>query len=63
MSDTRKEKQLFSQIMNGWIEVLRFSERERFIEGFQLGARFVLDTFLPFQESVIRDINKYKMRI
>lgn len=54
--DAKKEKQLFLQIMNGWIEVLTFIERERFIEGFQLGARFIHDTFLPFQESIIRDI-------
>lgn len=54
--DAKKEKELFEQIINCYDKVLAFSERERFIEGFHLGARFVTDTFFPCQESVIRDI-------
>lgn len=52
-----EEKQhLFSQLMNAQSEILGFSEQERFIEGFELGARFMLDTFLIPRKSVIRDI-------
>lgn len=51
-----EEQHLFSQLMNAQREVSTFSELNRFIEGFQLGARFILDTFILPQESVIRDI-------
>ena len=43
--------------MNAQGEIQRFSELDRFVEGFQLGARLLLDTFLVPQESVIRDID------
>ena len=54
--ETEREQHLFSQLINAQNEVLDFSERERFIEGFQLGARFLLDTFIAPGKSVIRDI-------
>lgn len=53
---TQKERHLFFQLMNAQEEVLQFSEENRFIEGFQLGARCMLDTFIVPGESVIRDI-------
>lgn len=42
--------------MNAQAEVSGYSEMERFIEGFRLGARFMLDTFVMPDNSVIRDI-------
>ncbi|MCL2694876.1 MAG: hypothetical protein FWE69_00960 [Clostridiales bacterium] len=51
-----KEQHLFSQLMNAQGEVSAFNELNRFIEGFQLGAKFMLDTFLVPQNGVIRDI-------
>lgn len=41
-----EQKQYFSQFINAQDEVHDTDERERFIIGFQLGARFMLDTFL-----------------
>ena len=55
-SEAKEEQHLFSQLMNAQGEVLRFSEMNRFIEGFQLGARFILDSLVLPQQSVIRDI-------
>jgi len=43
--------------MNAQGEVLAFCEQERFIEGFRLGARFMLDTFLVPENRVIKDIH------
>lgn len=51
------EQHLFSQLINAQGEIQRFSELDRFVEGFQLGARLMLDTFLLPQQSVIRDIH------
>lgn len=51
-----EEQHLFSQLINAQGEIQRFSELNRFVEGFQLGARLMLDTFLLPQQSVIRDI-------
>lgn len=33
-------------MVNAQNELSHFSEMEKFLEGFQLGARFVLDTFV-----------------
>ena len=54
--NSEEEQHLFSQLMNAHGEVSDFSERERFVEGFRLGARFMLDTFLLPRNSAIRDI-------
>ena len=51
-----EEQHLFSQLMNAQRELLCISEFERFIEGFQLGARFIMDTFLTERYSPIKDI-------
>ncbi|MDF2632928.1 MAG: hypothetical protein K0Q85_1524 [Caproiciproducens sp.] len=50
------EKELLSQLVSAQIEILGFGETERFIEGFRLGAKFMLDTFITEQNSVLRDI-------
>ncbi|MCI9626326.1 MAG: hypothetical protein HFI90_06035 [Clostridia bacterium] len=41
-----EEQHLFSQLMNAQSEILDTETRERFIEGWKLGARFMIDTFL-----------------
>jgi len=52
----QEAQRLFSQLMGAQNELLEFSEQDRFIEGFMLGARFMLDTFLIPRESAIADI-------
>ncbi len=44
-------------MINAQSELSQFSEIERFIEGFRLGAGIMLDTFILPQQSVIRDIS------
>ncbi len=51
-----EEQHLLSQMINAQSELSQFSEIERFIEGFRLGASIMLDTFILPQKSVIRDI-------
>lgn len=55
--DAEEERHLFSQMINAQQEVMSFSERERFLEGFRMGARFMADTFLPGQDGATKDIN------
>ena len=55
-AEAKKEQHLFSQLMNAQGEVLEFSETSRFLEGFRLGAKFMLDAVVIPQDSVIRDI-------
>lgn len=54
--NAENELHLLSQMVNAQAEVSGYSEMERFIEGFRLGARFMLDTFVMADNSVIRDI-------
>ena len=54
--ESKEEQHLFSQLMNAQSEILSFSEISRFLEGFQLGARFMLDAAVIPQDSVVRDI-------
>ena len=54
--NSKEEQHLLTQMMNAQREILCFSEENRFMDGFQLGARFILDTFIIPQHSVIRDI-------
>jgi hypothetical protein len=56
LPEMKDQSHLFSQLMNAQGEVLAFCKQNSFIEGFQLGARFILDIFLIPQKSVIRDI-------
>lgn len=51
-----EEKHLFSQLMNAQSEILDTETRERFIEGWKLGAKFMLDTFLMPRYSPINGI-------
>ncbi len=41
-----EEQHLFSQLMNAQSKITSIEARESFIEGWKLGARFMLDTFL-----------------
>lgn len=54
--NAENEQHLLSQMINAQSEVSGYSDQERFIEGFRLGARFILDTFVMPDNSVIRDI-------
>ncbi|OJU17311.1 MAG: hypothetical protein BGN88_02020 [Clostridiales bacterium 43-6] len=56
LPEAKEEQRLFSQLVEAQDEVLRFSEMNRFIEGFQLGARLMLDSLVLPQQSAIRDI-------
>ena len=56
LPNAEKEQHLLSQMIRAQGEVSRYSETERFIEGFRLGARFMLDTFVMPSNGVIRDI-------
>lgn len=56
-SNTKDEYQWFSTLTDAYSEVMEFYSRDRFIEGFQIGAKFMLDTFILPQQSVIRDID------
>jgi len=56
LSENPKEIDLLSQLLNAQSEINMFNERERFIEGFTLGAGFMLDTFLIPRKSVVADI-------
>ena len=51
-----KEKHLFSQLMNAQSEILDTEARERFIEGWKLGASFMIDTFLVPRYSPINGV-------
>ena len=42
LPDAKQERQLFSQLMNAQSEVSAFGELRHFMEGFRLGARFML---------------------
>ena len=52
------EQHLFSQLMNAQSEITAIETRERFIEGWKLGAKFMLDTFLVPRYSPISGICK-----
>ncbi|MCL2342523.1 MAG: hypothetical protein FWC62_01285 [Firmicutes bacterium] len=56
LSDAKEEKHLFGALMNAQGEILDFREQGRFVEGFQLGAAFMLDTFVLPQMSVVNDV-------
>lgn len=51
-----EEQHLFSQLMNAQSEIISIETRERFIEGWKLGAKFMLDTFLVPRYSPISGI-------
>ena len=45
-----------ADLINAQSEILSIHDIERFIEGFRLGARFMLDTFLVTHDREIKDI-------
>lgn len=51
-----EEQHLFSQLMNAQSEIISIKTRERFIEGWKPGAKFMLDTFLVPRHSPISGI-------
>ena len=57
LPNAKEERHLFEQMVNAESEISAFSEFERFIEGFRLGAGIMLKTFILPQQSVIRDID------
>ena len=56
LPNSEKEQHMFQQTLNAYNEMGRFTEYDRFIEGFRLGAEIMLETFVYPQQSVIRDI-------
>ena len=44
--DASEQQHLFSQLMNAQSEINLIENEEYFIDGWKLGARFMLDTFL-----------------
>lgn len=54
---TEEQRHMLSQMMNAQDELSRFSEYDRFVEGFRLGAGLMLETFIYPEQSVLRDIN------
>ena len=53
---SEEEQHLFSQMINAQTEIAESDELEHFIEGFKLGARLIMDTFLIERYSPIQDI-------
>lgn len=51
-----EEKHSFSKLMSAQSEIISIENRERFIEGWKLGARFMLDTFLVPRYSPINGV-------
>ena len=43
---TGNEQQLFLDLVNAWGDVLDISSCETFVDGFRIGAAFILDTFV-----------------
>ena len=56
LPNAEKERDMFLEMLNAQGEINAFTELERFIEGFRLGASFMLEIFVLPQQSVIRDI-------
>lgn len=44
------------KLMNGYQEVLMFTDRDRFLAGMQLGAQLMMDLLIVPEKSVVRDI-------
>ena len=49
-------KQLLAKLLEAHDNVMITNERERFNEGFRLGARLMLDTFLTPPEAILKDL-------
>nr|QGT50991.1 hypothetical protein Firmicute1046_0670 [uncultured Firmicutes bacterium] len=55
-SNTEDESHWFSTLTDAYSEIVDFYSKDRFVKGFQLGAKFMLDTFILPQQSVINDL-------
>ena len=53
---SNEEKSLLSRLMNAQSEITSIETCERFIEGWKLGAKFMLDTFLIPRHSPINGV-------
>ncbi|MDF2567432.1 MAG: hypothetical protein K0R90_888 [Oscillospiraceae bacterium] len=51
-----KEETQFSELMEAQSEVLSITALETFTDGFKLGAKIILDTFVSEQNKVFKDI-------
>ena len=49
-------KHLFSQPMNAQCEIIAVETRERFIAGWKLGVKFMLDTFVTLRYNPINGV-------
>lgn len=56
LSKAQEEQQLFLRLIDAQIGISEINELERFIEDFQLGARFMLDTFIIPRKSALENI-------
>ena len=56
LSGTREGQLLLAELIDAQSNVQSFSELGHFIEGFRLGAEFILDTFVLPRKSVVSDI-------
>lgn len=55
-TDSEEARKALTTLVNTHDELQNFCELDRFFEGFRLGARFMLDTFVTPQQSALRDI-------
>ena len=51
LPNATKEQELFLQLIDSQGELSSYSETQRFIRGFSLGARFMMDTFIVSQQN------------
>lgn len=56
LPDAEEELNLFLQMQEAQMKISDFSECERFIDGFRMGAELMLETFIAPKQSVLRDI-------
>lgn len=57
LPNVQKEQRLFSQLMEAQSEIIETETCESFIEGWKLGARFMLETFLMPRQSPFSKIH------
>ena len=55
-TDSEEARKALTTLVDTQDELQNFCELDRFFEGFRLGARFMLDTFVTPQQSALRDI-------
>ena len=55
-TDSKEVQKLFSELSNDKDKASSFDNSNNFIDEFRVGAKFMLDTFVVTNDSVIRDI-------